>query len=370
MTRLSPSLFDGSRLTLARTYRGLRKVDLAQAIQVTPAAISQYEQGRTRPSESVLAALALHLGFPPSFFERGRPLLAVSEGHAHFRRLRSTSKLDRERILARVGLLAEVVTEVERHVALPPVAIPDIPGSGDDGTVAEEAAEEVRARWQLGSGPIQHVVRLLEGKGVIVVRPAIDTRDIDAFSTVVGGRPIVVLASDKQDAARSRMDAAHELGHLVMHHDAEPGRQSVEREANRFAGAFLLPRTAMLTELPRTMRWDVYLSLKERWRVSLAALLYRARTLGVLSADGYQRAQIRMPVRGWRQAEPGDIGAPEEPTVLRTALDLLESRRSLTAQDLAGGLHLGQAEFETLVDDVSPALGRTPLTVLRPRNSP
>jgi Zn-dependent peptidase ImmA (M78 family)/transcriptional regulator with XRE-family HTH domain len=351
---LAPALFDGARLTLARLYRGLRKVDVARAIGVTPAAITQYEQGRTRPSDAVLAALALHLRFSPSFFERGRPLRTVTESQAHFRRLRSTSKLDRERLLARLSLLAEVVTEVERHVSLPPVDIPDIPGADeDDGITAERAAAEVRARWGLGSGPIQHVVRLLEGKGVIVVRPAVDTRDVDAFSTVVAERPLVVLASDKRDAGRSRMDAAHELGHLVMHHDAEPGRQSVEREAQRFAAAFLLPRDAMRAELPRHMQWDAYHTLKQRWRVSLAALLYRARTLGVLSPDAYQRAQVRMAANGWRAHEPGDIGAPEEPTVLRKALALMEARRGLAAADVAAVLQLPIEDFDDLLSDIS-----------------
>ncbi len=352
MSRLAPALFDGSRLTLARIYRGLRKVDLAKAIEVTPAAVSQYEKGRTRPSESVLAAVALHLSFPPSFFERGRPLHSVTEGQAHFRRLRSTSKLDRERLLARLSLLAEVIAEVERHVSLPAVAIPHIPGDGDDdGIAAERAAADVRQRWGLGSGPIQHVVRLIEGKGVIVVRPVVETHDVDAFSTVVGGRPVVVLASDKQDAARSRVDAAHELGHLVMHHDAEPGRQSVEREAQRFAAAFLLPRDPMLAELPRLMNWEGYHALKQRWRVSLAALLFRARTLGVLGPDAYQRAQMHMSAHGWREQEPGNIGEPEEPTVLQKALALMESKRGVAAADVAGVVHLFTTDFESLLAD-------------------
>lgn len=354
MSRLSPALFDGGRLTLARLYRGQRKVDVAKAIGISPAAISQYEQGHTRPSESVLAALALNLGFSPAFFERRRPAVIVSESQAHFRRLRSTSKLDRERLLARLGLLVEVIAEVENHVALPSVQIPDVAGGGDDdGTTAENAAASVRVQWSLGTGPVQHVVRLLEGKGVIVVRPAFDTRGIDAFSTIVGGRPIVVLSSDKNDAARSRMDAAHELGHLVMHHDVEPGRQSIEREAQRFASAFLLPREAMLSELPRYMRWDTYLGLKRRWRVSLAALLYRARSLGVLSPDAYQRAQIRMAARGWRDSEPGDIGPPEEPSVLHRALSLMEARRGLTTADVAAALHLPAQDFEALLADIA-----------------
>jgi Zn-dependent peptidase ImmA (M78 family) len=339
----------------------LRKVDVAKAIGLTPTAITQYEQGRTRPSGPVVAALALHLGFPRTFFDRGRPLATVTDNQAHFRRLRSTSKLDRERLLARLSLIAEVIAEVEHHVSLPTVAIPDIPGAGeDDGVVPEHAAAEVRRRWGLGSGPIQHVVRLIEGKGVIVIRHDVDTTDVDAFSAVIAGRPVAVLASDKDDAARSRMDAAHELGHLIMHHDVEPGRQSVEREAWRFAAAFLMPADAMRAELPRYMDWDAYIALKLRWRVSLAALLYRARTLGIISPDAHQRAHARMSARGWREHEPGDIGPAEQPTVLHKALTLMESRRGVSTRDVAARLHLSQSDFDSLLADIASDEDRSP----------
>jgi Zn-dependent peptidase ImmA (M78 family)/transcriptional regulator with XRE-family HTH domain len=353
VSRLTPALFDGRRLTTARLYRATRRVDLATAIGVTPAAVTMYEQGRTRPSPSVLAAIALHLKFPPTFFERGRDAVTVSESHVHFRRLRSTSKLERERLLARLSLLGELVMLIERHISLPAVAIPDMPSDGDgDGEHPEFVADRVRQLWGLGHGPIQHVARLLEGKGVIVARPSVDTAHVDAFSTVISGRPIVVLASDKDDPARSRMDAAHELGHLIMHHDAEPGRQSIEREAQRFAAAFLLPRQSMAAELPRQIRWDEYLALKGRWRVSLAALLYRARTLGILSADAYQRAQVRMSMRGWHDREPGDIGAPEQPTLLQKSLALMQARRRLSVRDMAKLLHMSIGDFDSLIADV------------------
>lgn len=350
--RLTPSLFDGRRLTLGRLYRGLRKVELASAIGVTPAAVTQYEQGRSRPSEAVLAALALRLGFPPAFFERGRPLYPIAEGQANFRRLRSTSKRDRERLLARVSLLAEITSEVERYVHLPHVEIPDIPTLPDDEAAVEEAAAAVRRRWSLGVGPIDHMVRLLETKGVFVVRQTSDIREVDAFSTVVNGRPIIVLASDKHDTARSRMDAAHELAHLTMHQDIEPGHQATERAANRFASAFLLPAETLRAELPRYLRWEAYGKLKLRWRVSLAALLYRARTLGVLSPDAFRRAQIQMSVQGWRENEPVDIGPPEEPRLLGRTLDLV-APRGLTHEALADKIRLFSVDFASLLEDAT-----------------
>lgn len=75
-----------------------------------------------------------------------------------------------------------------------------------------------------------------------------------------------------------------------MHHDAEPGRHVVEKQAHRFAAAFMMPAEAIADEFPARMSWPEYFKLKERWRVSLQALLYRARSLGALSPGAYRRS--------------------------------------------------------------------------------
>jgi Zn-dependent peptidase ImmA (M78 family)/transcriptional regulator with XRE-family HTH domain len=354
-SRLLTALFDGDRLRQARLFNGWRKIDVARTLDITPAAVSQYEQGRTRPSAPTLAALSLHLGFPPEFFEQGRPAVRIDQGQTHFRRLRSTSKLDRDRLVVRLELLAEVLDRIESHVRLPAVATPSVPLEPDDGdAAAERVAVEVRHAWELGGGPIDNVVRLLEAKGGIVVRPQFGTGDVDAFSTWAAGRPVIVLGSDKQDAGRSRFDAAHELGHLVMHHDAEPGRQAVERQAHRFAAAFLMPAEVISREFPRRMDWPAYMALKQRWRVSLQALLYRARGLGVLSSDAYQRAQVQLSARWGRVTEPGDLGPAEQPMVLQRAMNLLSSGLGIDAAALAAAVRLPLAIMASLLADAVP----------------
>jgi Zn-dependent peptidase ImmA (M78 family)/transcriptional regulator with XRE-family HTH domain len=352
-SRLVTTLFDGDRLRQARLFKGWRKVDVAARLGLTPAAISQYEQGRTRPSTATLAALSLHLGFPPEFFQRGRPAVRIDQGQAHFRRLRSSSKLDRDRLLVRLEFLAEILAKIEEHVRLPVVSIPSLSVDPDAGEmVAETAANDVRRDWALGGGPIDNVVRLLEGKGVIIVRPRVDAGDIDAFSTWAGGRPLVILATDKEDAARSRFDVAHEFGHLVMHHDAEPGRQPVERQAHRFAAAFLMLADVISREFPKRMNWPAYLALKQRWKVSLRALIYRARNLGALSPDAYQRAQIQLSARWGRTQEPGDIGLLEQPVVLQRAVDLLSSELGIDVTGIASGDQLPVEVLASVLADV------------------
>lgn len=58
----------------------------------------------------------------------------------------------------------------------------------------------------------------------------------------------------------------------------------MENQANRFAGAFLMPRRTFTHEIVNTTI-DYFLSLKGRWRVAVAAMIYRSKELRILNAD-------------------------------------------------------------------------------------
>jgi Zn-dependent peptidase ImmA (M78 family) len=146
--------------------------------------------------------------------------------------------------------------------------------------------------------------------------------DVDAFSIPFVDHPLVVLGSDKDDRARSRFDAAHELGHLVVHGNEVWGTKEVETQAHRFAAAFLMPRNEIGDELPSRADWQRLFWLKRKWQVSLAALLMRAKTLGRMSDSAYLSAVKETSARGWRRREPIQLGPPEQPQVLARLLAL------------------------------------------------
>ncbi len=152
------------------------------------------------------------------------------------------------------------------------------------------------------------------------MRLPMDTADVDAFSLPFPDRPVVVLCSDKGDRARSRFDAAHELGHLVMHGNSIWGVKEVEAQAHAFAAAFLMPRRDIESELPERADWGRFFDLKRRWQVSVAALVRRAVVLGRMSPSQYQSAMKEISARGWRRVEPVPLGKPESPTALRDLL--------------------------------------------------
>lgn len=297
----------------------MTKTALAREVGVTATAVSQYEKGETKPTQGVLAQLCLQLGFPREFFSSGRPLTMLPASGAHFRSLRSATAAAREQALAYGELCLELVDLVAAYVELPPVLLPDVelPDELTDDDIAE-AARITRAAWDIEAGPVPSVVQAMEAHGVVALRlPEGTDTAVDAFSTYTGRRPLVFLSPVKDDKARSRFDAAHELGHLIVHPDTEPGSKLVENQANQFASEFLMPRDEIVDELPRRIDWPAFHELKRHWGVSLRALVFRAHALGRLSEASYRRANQQLSI--WGNPEPGPLGPAESPELLGLA---------------------------------------------------
>lgn len=315
--------FDGKRLSLARRMSRKPRTTLAAEVQVSPAAITQFERGDSRPTKTTVAQLALALGVPAEFFFLGRPIEQVPSSTAHFRSLRATPAISRDQALAFAEVSLAVIDMLEQYVDFPEMKVPLHP-LGDAATSEEiaEVAALTREEFEVSAGPVSHVVRLLEANGIVVLRLplSIDQR-VDAFSTAAGNRPLVLLSLAKADRARSRFDSAHELGHLVMHPDEEPGSKAIEGAAHRFAAEFLAPSEELREDLPKKIDWDALQEAKKKWGLSLKALAYRSHDLGIWGNATYRRASQYLAVHGY--PELGSLGPPESPYVLGAAFDLL-----------------------------------------------
>lgn len=310
---MSTFKFEPGRLRLARELASLSQAELALRLDVTPSALSQFESGSTRPSPETQERLSEVLSVPTAFFDL--PLVDTHDGF--FRALRRTSVADRRKARAIAHIAHDVATQGDAAGQLPAVAIPRLPVAlTAELDEVERIASQVRKEWGLPPGPAAEIVELLESHGVVVMRLPLDSAEVDAFSLPFADRPVVVLGSDKNDRARSRFDAAHELGHLVMHGDLYWGLPQVEKQAHQFAAAFLMPRGDIYDELPERADWPLLFDLKRRWQVSLAALLMRAKTLRRMSDGNYLTAVKAASARGWRRHEPVPLGNPEHPQIL------------------------------------------------------
>ena len=135
----------------------------------------------------------------------------------------------------------------------PLASIPGLPVASlsTDSAEIEGLALKARRTWKVPSGPAPNLVDLLETHGVAVLRLPMGSAEVRYISPLpFRDHPVVVFASDKNDRARSRFDAAHELGHLVMHGDLLWGLPEIEKQAHQFAAAFLMPAGASRSSLP------------------------------------------------------------------------------------------------------------------------
>ncbi|SDD50210.1 XRE family transcriptional regulator [Actinokineospora iranica] len=344
------SFFDGGRLTLARQLAGLRKNALAGLIGKTPTAVAAYESGSKNPAPATVAALALALQVAPGFFTARPSRRTLAATAPHFRSLRSTSQISRDQAHAYGCLALDVVTAIERHVEFPARDLPCRPVAPDAiGRGPEAAAAALRLAWDLPPGPVGHLVRLVENHGGVVVFSPLANATVDAYSFDTAQRPIILLNPLKDDYYRQRFDVAHELGHLVMHVDAEPGGRAVEDQAHRFAAEFLMPAAEIADELPAKADWSRLGQLKQHWNVSLQALLFRARTLKVMSDVTYRNAMATISARGWRRREPGPMPLLEQPSLLPRALKLLADEARVDEHTIAAECQAPLGLFRTIV---------------------
>ena len=307
--------FVPQRLTEARMARQRSRAELARDLGISGQAVGYYEGGERRPDMGTLLRISELLEQPVSFFLRQSTVLSEHASARFFRSVGPKSNKLNAALDIKTKWLWEIVRFTLKHVRLPEpnLMIVDAPhGARYCLEEIEQIATKMRRHWGLGDGPIANVIALLETNGIIVSRFEMGSAQIDAFSTWVDRRPYVLLGSDKRSCARSRFDAAHELGHLLLHRDvaqedleSKAVRDRVEKEAHWFAGAFLLPREALLAEFYST-RISHLIGMKRRWRVSMQAIAHRCKEIGAIDDVQYILFRKQLSARKELTNEPLD----------------------------------------------------------------
>lgn len=360
--------FKGSQLRLARHYWGKTLNDIAEEIGKTRQYVSQLEnsKGNLRLDDPTTKDLACFLHVAPTFFFK--PVgVSLSEEQAHFRKLATTKTSMKQKVLARGTIFDQLVEFIDTKVRLPIVDFPDESGAETTEEI-EQAAERLRAHWGLGFGPISHMVRVVERAGAVVTLFQDTSTEVDALS-ITSRRPVIVRNEAKQSPFRLRFDIAHELGHLVLHEGQVTGDRKTESEANRFASAFLIPRSTFLKAFPRRgsrLDWIGISKMKMDFQVSKAAIVYRARSLGLIDDYQYRGAVIYLKNQGEGITEKEDpYCIREQPETIAAALKVLYEHHGITHDALAENLGV-TPEFllEILPSQVS--LHRTIVQKVRP----
>ncbi len=334
-------------MRFARTFRGITQTELATAISVSQATIVSMEKGN-EPSALVLQAAALALGVMPAFFGT-RLADEFTEANCNFRRGSKSAEKIRTRVLSQGTLFAHLMRHLQGRLTLPAYNVPEISASAS--ADVEAAADHCRLHWGLGlDRPIISMVRVLENAGVLVTRlREEDGVKLDAFSHRgrEGGLSYVVLNPLKGSASRTRFDMAHELGHLVLHSKSSLEFAVIEDQAERFGGAFLLPRAGFTREFRRSPRpsLELLMAMKKRWGVSMQAISYRALHLGLIDVIEHRRIYKLLASRQWIRQEPNEPQL-ETPELFRRALQTLWEKKFVGPAELAVELHWTVEMFE------------------------
>lgn len=338
-------MFNPSRFALARKRRGVKKKNLAQLIGVSERSVTKYEKGTQEPERETLNRIANALKFPVSFF-LADDIEELTPNIASFRALTKMTASQRDIALS-AGSIALLLNEwIEQRFELPEVNLPDLGRESTDNQQSPEAAADaLRHHWGIGELSIKNMISLLESKGIRVFSLAIDAKEVDAYSMWYGGKPFVFLNTLKS-AEHCRFDAAHELGHLVLHRHGEPQGQEIEREANAFASAFLMPRRSVLANAPKFPTLPSLIAYKKHWTVSVAALNYRLHALGLTTDWVYRTLCVQISGAGYRTKEPE--GALHETSQILSKVFAALREEGISKHDVAQQLMIGTAEIEQL----------------------
>ena len=304
------------RLKQLREMRGLSMKALGEAIGVSANMVKKYEHGQSMPSGQTLARLANALDV--TLEQLFRPFVYTFEG-ARFRKRANLSAKAFRRIQG------ELADQIERWMMLrtwwpgefplaPFAEVGGLPERIDSLEDIEQVADTVRRAWALGTNPIPDLTDTLEMQGILVVQTRMDADGrFDGLQAWADDYPVVAVSA-LWPGDRQRFTLAHELGHLLL--DTRLDGVDMEQTANRFAGAFLLPRDELVRHLgekrahiePR----ELYL-LKREFGLSMAAVAYRAKDTGIIDQTAFARLMRLFRANGWHRQEPGTPCQPEQP---------------------------------------------------------
>ena len=307
---------NGERLRHAREINKLTQVELAKRIGSRQGTIAMIEKGAREPSDEMLSKIASATGFPVGFFmeEAG---FEFPLGSLLYRKYSALSSSDRARCHRIAQECFSLASRMAPRLKAIPVRLPSV--SDND---PETAAQLIRsAIGSDGTSPVSGVIRKLEHCGVWIFSIPEEVEKLEAFSTWVGNRPVIVLC-DGRPGDRQRWNVCHELGHLLMHQFFRGTSDDLEREANLFAAELLTPREAMLSEITKPVTISGLAHLKSRWGVAIRALMRRAKELEIITGRQYKYLNVQAS-KGWGNKKEAVQIPTEKPRALRQMAEIL-----------------------------------------------
>lgn len=353
--------FNGEMFRLGRQFRGLTQRELADAIGAEPSTVSRVENCILQPTAELVERAAHVLKLPLEFFRQPeRPYGFPMSVHPMWRAKAAVPQYSVDQALAELNLRIMHVRRLLRSIEYEPVLpLPEFDVASHNGDV-EEIAAKVRRAWLMPAGPVQNLMQWVERAGCFVMLVDLpDAAMAGVTLRVPDMRPCIFL-NRSMPADRMRYTLAHELGHLVMHRYPS---ENMEREANGFAAAFLMPANDIRPYFAgKKIDLVLLAALKPEWRVAMQSLLYRAGTLGYVSENQERWLWQQFNMKKMKMREPAELDLPpEQPTLVSKIFMLHMEQLGYSIGDLAGVAALHDEELARMYDLNQPTPKRPQL---------
>lgn len=322
------------KLKSARKLTGMSTRAVAEKLSklfpISHATIANFESGKSAPPMDVLAVMADLYDRPINWFlERGQSLTGV-----RYRNLKSRVKT---RELHRFE--ADVQRWVDAYVSLENRLNKHLAPASENlrlkkNLTPDELSREVRTKLNFAeSEPIPSVVDVLEKFGVRVLEQPTELR-IDGLAAKYAKEYVVVLNPTVSND-RGRLNGAHELGHVLFGDcDSDgPETKEAEKRAFEFASHFLLPNNQLKSAFAGKSMVRL-VQFKERFGISLAAMVYRADKLGFITKAEAKMLWIEFARRGWKSNEPGSV-RPDRATRFEQLIDEVLGSGKMSFKEVA-----------------------------------
>ena len=344
-------MFNPARVELVRLRLGLTKIGFAERLGVDRKTIQRFLAGRAELSTDCQEQLVCISGYPKQFFLKSPPEYPNPDG-VSFRSLRSLTAGSRNAAIAAGALAFELDDWISERYELPTHTLTPERVTANQPAAA---AVQLRAMWGIGMRPIGNMINLLEAHGVRVFSLVEETRHLDAYSMWRNDKPYMFLNTIKT-TERSRFDAAHELGHFILHRHTGSTHSSAETEADAFASAFLMPEEDLRAEFRWVNGLHEIIEKKRRWGVSAAALSYTLNKMGKVSDWRYRGYCIELGKLG-RGVEPKPMPPETSQVWTKVLTDLWRQKISLSR--LADCLAIPEQEIHSLLFGIVSTASKT-----------
>jgi Zn-dependent peptidase ImmA (M78 family)/DNA-binding XRE family transcriptional regulator len=330
-------------IEIARISRGFSQAELAEKSGMEQGTLSKLETGLLKPKDDVIDKLTVALGYPLAFF--AEEITVLSPMITHYRKRKSLTNFKLDQIEYNLYIRKHFVKKLLRSANINHKIFHLSPQDHDP----EEIARVTRQRWKLPRGPIPSMVQLLESVGVVVLQIEENDDKLDGEMIPDEDNLPVIYLNRFLTGDRQRFTLAHELAHLIMHGGSDiPNLDTSEQEANCFASEFLMPADDIRYQLSEKLSLPQLADLKRYWKVSMAALVRRAKDLNIIDEARYKSLNVQLSAAGYKRKEPEFDVFPDKPTILEQLMDVHLKHLKYTMEDLAKLLCLSIDEMRAM----------------------